>query len=331
MISGTRKQDLTIDSVLSLISSYDIYRFYFGEFKLNEVTNNHLRGDRDPSFIIGNKGAGELRHYDFSDSTWRGDCFEFVQSVFGLNLNQTLRKIDQDFGLGISSASMVDYKQITGQYKQPEELGKRYCLIQAITRPFTTEELEYWNQFHQSIDDLRANNVYSIKALYLNKTKFSMSDTMLRFGYLYDGHWKIYRPYEDKRHKWIPNNVPIVTLDGKNDIHKDYPCLITKSKKDYMVLKKVYPHNLAVQNESIACFSPENLDFIRTNSSIQILGFDSDPVGVKNSQIITELLGFNYCNVPRHYLSGGIKDFAELGKVHGLEAIERVLIDKGLI
>lgn len=330
MIGGKSRKELSIPAILAMITPYDIYRFYFGDFRVNDITTNHLRGDRSPSFIIGNKG-GDLHHFDFADSTWRGDCFEFVQTIFGLNLNDALRKIDADFGLGISTEPIGDYKKITAEYKQPEELGKRYSLIQAITRPFTREELAYWNQYHQSLDDLRANNVYSIRHLYLNKSRFALSDTELRFGYLYDGCWKIYRPYGDKRHKWVPNNVPITVMDGCDSVRNCDTLFINKSKKDFMVMKKVYSCSCAVQNEGIACFSPENVKFLRSNSRRQILSFDSDAAGVKSSQLITEILGFDYCNVPRKYLAEGIKDWADLGRVHGLSAIENYLREKGLI
>lgn len=330
MIGGKSRKELCITAILEMITPYDIYKFYFGDFKVNEITTNHIRGDRSPSFIIGNKG-GDLHHFDFADSAWRGDCFEFVQTAFGLNLNDALKKIDADFGLGISSAPLGDYKKITSEYKQPEELGKRYSLIQVITKPFTKDELAYWNQYHQDIADLRANNVYSVKTVYLNRSKFPMNDTDLRFGYLYDGHWKIYRPYGDKKRKWVPNNVPITMMDGRDNIRGCDTCLINKSKKDFMVMKKVYGCSCAVQNESIGCFSPENIEYLKANSRRQILSFDSDPAGVQNSQLITKILGFDYCNVPRKYLSEGIKDWADLGRIHGLSAIEDYLKEKGLL
>ena len=39
--------------------------------------------------------------------------------------------------------------------------------------------------------------------------------------------------------------------------------------------------------EGVACFSPENVEFLKTNSKHQILSFDSDVTGVKNSLQIT--------------------------------------------
>ncbi len=78
-----------------------------------------------------------------------------------------LKKIDYDFGLGISGSKIKDYKRIVAQYKQPEKVVKSYSFIQVKTKPFTTEELDYWNQYYQDEDDLRANNIYSIQELFL--------------------------------------------------------------------------------------------------------------------------------------------------------------------
>jgi hypothetical protein len=296
------------------------------------VTFSPFRKENNPSFVIGNK-LGYLSFIDFADTSLRGDCFNFVQTLYNLrDTSEVLRLIDKDFNLGFTTGVYSDdYKKIVAAYKQPEDLGKRYSLIQVSTRKFTNEELEYWNQYHQSLDDLRANNVYSIKSLFLNKSKFPLKETELRFGYLYGTSWKIYRPYADKKHKWMPNNVPITEMDGKLDITNCDVAFINKSKKDYMVMKKVFPCCCAVQNEGVGCFSHENVEFLKANSDRQILSFDSDVTGVANSQQITKLFDFDYINVPRQYLSEGIKDWADLAKAHGLQAIEDYLKTKNLM
>jgi hypothetical protein len=45
----------------------------------------------------------------------------------------------------------------------------------------------------------------------------------------------------------------------------------------------------------------------------------------------TKLFDFGYANVPRKYLAEGIKDWADLAKVHGLETIEKYLINKNIL
>ena len=70
------------------------------------------------------------------------------------NMDAILRMIDRDFNLNIVSgkSDKKAYKKITEKYEQPESKGKRYSLIQTIIRPFTKEELAFWNQFHQSYE-----------------------------------------------------------------------------------------------------------------------------------------------------------------------------------
>jgi hypothetical protein len=334
MIQGDIKVRLTPQAILQKISEYDIFRFYMPDksWKINQATLSPFRQESNPSFVIGNK-RGFLSFIDFGDTSKRGDCFTFVKTLFNLStIDDVLRMIDKDFGLGfLPGTSTERYKSIQKEYKQPEDLGKRYSLIQVVTRKFTQEELAYWNQYYQSLDDLRANNVYSIKKLYLNRKLFPFRETDLRFGYLYDGHWKIYRPFGDKKSKWVPNNVPITAMDGKEDITNCSVAFINKSKKDYMVMKKVFPCCCAVQNEGVACFSDGNVEYLKANSDRQILSFDADEVGVKNSQMITKLFDFEYANVPRKYLSEGIKDWADLAKEHGIQAIEDYLKQKQLL
>lgn len=334
MISGRKKTKLTIEAILDRISEYDVFRWYMPDksWKINQVTYSPFRQERNPSFLIGNK-FGRLSFIDFADTNRRGDCFTFVKMLYNLQtMDDVLRMIDRDFNMGIANGSPThEYKKIVSEYKQPEDLGKRYSMIQVKTRKFTQEELAYWNLYHQDIKDLRDNNIYSVDKVFLNKQLFPMKETELKFGYFYEGHWKIYRPFAEKKYKWMPNNVPITMMDGLKDIRNCRIAFINKSKKDYMVMKKLYPHCCAVQNEGIGCFSPENVQYLKDNSDVQILSFDADITGVQNSQQITKLFDFEYMNVPRPYLQEGIKDWADLSRKYGLKIIEDILKQKGLI
>ncbi len=330
-----RAMPIKTDSILEKVSEYDIFRYYMphSDWKPNIVTFSPFRNEKNPSFMIGNK-HGRLTFIDFGDTSRRGSCFDFVMMIHNItDYQEALKLIDRDLGLGLSRGTNTNvYKHIVKEYKQPIKTAKTYSHIQVITKKFTNEELAYWAQYHQDIEDLKANNVYSISKVYLNKQLFPAPIGELRFGYLYGDKWKIYRPHaKDKRSKWVPNNVPITAMDGKDDIKQCDVAFINKSKKDYMVMKKIFPCSCAVQNEGLGCFSPDNVEYIKSNSASQILSFDSDVTGVENSQQITQMFDFGYCNVPRKYLSEGIKDWADLARVHGMKAIEDYLKDKELI
>lgn len=331
-IYGKKKTELTRENILKLITQYDIYRLYMpNKWELNKVCHSPFRRDNEKSFIIGTK-FGEITHKDFADSNIKGNCFSFVQQLLQCNYIEALKAIDRDFSLGISTGTTSKHTTIVTTYEQPIIEEKQYSNIQCITRKFTNSELHYWSNYYQDIEDLKANNVFSISKIFLNKERFNLSDE-LRFGYFYNNeHWKIYTPFsKNPKMKWMPNNVPLVTLEGKENIIQCDTAIITKSKKDMMVLKKVYPCVCAVQNESSACFSEENVLFLKDNSEKQVLCFDSDKAGVSNSQLITKQYDFGYLNVPRNYLSDGINDFADLGKEYGIETIKKILKKKKLL
>lgn len=333
MITGKKKNQLTKEAILEKITEYDIFRWYMSDksWRVNRITYSPFRRESHPSFLIGNK-YGRLSFIDFADTEKRGDCFDFVRLLYNLStLYDVLKLIDKDFGLGFLSGDGNEYKRIISEYKQPDGVEKRYSFIQVKVRKFTLEELAYWNSYHQDLQDLKDNNVYSISKLYFNKQLFPLKDTELRFGYFYNGHWKIYRPFADKKDKWVPNNVPITEMDGKENIVNCNVALINKSKKDFLVMKKVFPCSCGVQNEGLGCFSNENIEFLKANSDRQILSFDSDETGVKNSVKITKLFDFDYLNVPRIYLKEGIKDWSDLAKAHGLNTIEKYLKQKQIL
>lgn len=333
MIKGSKLIKLTKDNILKRITDYDIFKMYMpGKWEINHITNSPFREDKNPSFIINNK-YGSLSYIDYGRTEYRGDCIHFVRQLYNLpSLDHTLKKIDKDFNLGINSGNLNDnYKIITKQYKQPESIGRRYSKIQVLPKKMTKMDLNYWNSFYQDISDLKRENIYSIKKIFLNKKRFSFDETQPCFGYYYDGYWKIYRPFENKKRKWLPNNVPITTMDGKECIKNADIAFINKSKKDYMVIKKILSTTCAVQNEGIACFSPENVKFLRDNSKKQVLSFDSDIAGVQSSLQITEMFGFDYCNVSKKYLIEGINDWAGLAQKYGLNIIEKYLIEKQIL
>jgi len=333
MITGTKKaidEKVTIEKVLEKVTEYDIFRFYMShdKWKLNVVTYSPFRNEQHPSFLISNR-YGSLSFIDFADTSKRGDCFEFVKIMHNLsNMYEVLSLIDRDFGLAICSKVNINkYKRIVTEYTQPI-LEKKYSFIQVVTRKFTNKELEYWNNYYQDVTDLKANNVYAIKKVFLNKQIFPLGDNEFTFGYHYDGHWKIYRPFKDKKVKWL-SNVPLNKSWGIENLEKDKNSLICKSLKDYMVCRKVYKNVCGVQNESLGAFSQETIEDIKNNSNIIFYGGDSDKPGKEASHLITKTFNFKHINPP-DYLLPSVKDFADWAKEKNLEELYEHFIKKGL-
>lgn len=328
MIKGYIKIHLTSDLILSKISAFDIYKFYMPyTWEINQKTLSPFRKESIKSFCIFSKD-NKLLYKDFAETDYKGDCFKFVKQLFFISEYQDVFiKIAQDFGI-IKNNKIINSEIVT-LYKQPTISEKVRSVIQVKTKEFTKEELAYWETYHITLSDLKENNIHSIKELYLNKQRLFLKSDELKFGYYNNKFWKIYTPLaKDKDFKWFPNNTPITTMYGLHNIVNCEICIITKSLKDYMVLNKVYKYVCAVQNEGSGCFSEKNIEHLKNNSKVQILNFDSDATGVKNSQKLTKEYNFDYLNVPKEYLKEGINDFADLAKFYGLEKVEKIIKNK---
>jgi len=317
-----------MEEILLRSSSYEIFRHFFGEFEVNQVICNHLRGDRSPSFLIGNK-YGELSMYDFSDPKYRGDCFNLVKTIYNCSLDEALRIIDKELNLGITSGLEARNKPII-EIKEPG-ISKRSTLVQVITRKFLQSELKYWSEYYQDIEDLNKNNIFSIKKVYLNKKLVSIKDDELRFGYFYPhtSTWKIYFPHRDKRRKWM-GNVSLSETYGKERLKSDKNTLICKSLKDFLVCTKIYENCIQVQNESLAAFSEETVEYIKNNSKAIFYGGDSDFQGKRASYQITAKLGYKHINPPDYLLNDCCKDFSDWAKHESLEKVKEHFKIKGL-
>lgn len=333
-MKGKKRELLTEEAILSRISEYDIYRFYLGrDFKVNRPMHSPMPGrkDNDPSFLIGNK-HGFLYHIDFGDSSFRGRCMDFVKQINMMSdYFEVLLKVDRDFGLGISSETEVkDYKKIISEYKPDKSLPKSYSLIQCkVRRIFHTNELEWWKQFYQNETDLRRENIFPVTEHWLDYERVSVSRTEMVFGYLYDDKWKVYRPQaKTKRQKWL-TNVRNDKMEGLENITNCKNAIITKSKKDKMVISKIFPCVCAVQSENVASINDENLEYLRKNSKVQWINFDSDAPGKKASWAYTTEFNFKHINVPDDLFP--IKDFADMAKEKGLDSVKEYFKLKGLL
>lgn len=343
MIKGiVKKEVITKEDILSRITGYDIYRYYFGNFKINDITNNHLRGEKTPSFIIGNKLDSNLTHKDFGDYKWRGDCFNLVEQIHNCDFLTALKIIDKDFSLGICDKKVEVKKVIT--WEQPKEsIIKPAPLIQVQTRPFTLEELRYWDNLYLDKSDLKRGNVFAPNQIIRNKRRIPLGNLMT-FCYWYPELeiWKIYRPFAPKREKdtpvnqwkWDNGGIPFNYCDNLSSIQSCKYGFLGKGRKDRMYLEKVLGICMAdTQAEDPACISEYTINYLRENSEIQVCLFDADKKGKETSWWLTNNHGYKHCNVPDKYLEEGITDFPDWGSKdkYGEKAVQQHFINKGFI
>jgi hypothetical protein len=333
------KEKLTKDTVLSKVDDYNIFRFYLGQdfdFKKRYSSPFRTKGvDNNPNLRFFPGDHDNILFKDFANGIG-GDCFKFVQNLFGINYNDALVKIDEDLGLGIQSNKEPRFKiQLT---KKPEALVKQDKLIQIIPKPFTKEELKYWEQFYINQTDLFQKGVHSIHRLYINKQLIPNYNNELRFAYLFKDYLKIYSPMS-KDFKWI-SSCPNDFISGFDDImhkvmngYQDNKLIISKSVKDELVLKKFFRDVCSTQNESSASINEDNMKIILQGYAPEnvFIAYDNDEPGVRASKYYTDTYGFRYINVPKIYRREGIKDWADLVSKKDLDTMKNYLKIKKLI
>jgi len=328
MVKGAKKVDLTIDAILDKVSDYEIYRYYVGhDFVLGRTFCSPFRKESDPSFSIIVSKSGRLHHMDYGDPSKRGDCIDFVRQLYlGMDYSRALKLIARD--LGARDTPQGDRERVIIEAGE-----KRETLIQVVVRKFDTADLAYWGAYHITEKELRANDVYAVKKLYVNRDRIMIPATELVFGYLMEDKWKIYRPFADKKHKWL-TNIPHNYISG---LHRIKPgcdnAVITKAKKDEMVLAKFVPYVASVQSESEISISKENIDLLIQRCGTVYLNFDSDDVGVQACKYYNQF-GFKWINCPKGFTTPEgkmIKDFADLAKHHGLQTVINHFKQKGVI
>lgn len=332
MVTGKKRVELSLESILERVSEYDIYRYFLGEeFTLGKVMHSPMPGRRDnnPSFCIRVGRGGQIMHLDYANSNFRGGCLNFVMQKEMCNYNEALKRVDIAFNLGISTTPVEDTKKII--YPQPELKEGRPTLIQvSYSKHFTSEELKYWGDYGITQDELVAADIYHVNKYLINRTKQPQKKGEMVFGYALGNLWKIYRPLAKKGDKWksnIPNDMP----EGLNNLKVCKKGIITKSRKDRLVLRKFLSEVASVQNESMVALNEETVTFIKSCCSEVYINYDADPPGKENSWLVTTEFGFKHLNVPDRYLKEGIKDFADLFRAHGEGAVTKHLQEKQII
>lgn len=332
MIKGKKREQLTKEVILKKISEFDIYKAFSPKFKLGKKFSSPMpgRGDSDPSFIISTK-YGNYFHCDYGDSRYYGNAFDFVMQLNTCDYTTALRFIDTHFGLGIQ-APLKDWKSVVNSYEQPKiKENEQEIHIECHYRRFNAEANKYWNAYHLSEDYLKKHNVFQVKQLFIARQRLILPWNEIVFAYLTeDGHKKIYRPTISRKSKkngdWrFKSNIPFTQMFLPDNLENCQRILILKSRKDELVSSLINDCVGSVQAESIACFSEENLKILKDKEVY--LGFGNDSQGEKESNLICESFGWNKIFTPKD-TNSEINDFAEYGKLYGLEKLESVINNK---
>jgi len=313
---------LSQKAILERVSQYDLWTYYLGHCTLNKAFNSPMRKDKRPSAVLYVTSDNRIIMKDFGTGE-KYDIFKFVQETRSYTYGQALLAIDSDFNLGMG------YKKVPAK-KKPKITGivvehqKDLCQIMIKRTQWKPEHVNYWKDYHVSMDTLKRFNVSSLECYWiLKKDKVEMYEAKKNPIFCYDfgdQKYKIYKPL-DHNFRFMTNADNDVLQGAQQLIDSNGLLIITKSLKDVMVLDTLGYNAIAVQSENSLPKS-DTVNALKARFDRCLVLFDNDMAGINGADKFCQLHDLQSIMIPKESKT---KDIAEFVKLHGITEAKNLL------
>lgn len=301
-----KQTKLTADNILSCVTELELYEFYYGSplqvgghfaspFTKGVQRNTFCLFWYVPPQLEGKKEP-QLWFKDWAFKNKCGNIFKFISMLYEISYTQVYEKIDYDFALGFKQNENVDYtKRLTNSEKVVQTIIP--TKIEIVPIAFTAQGLKYWEKYGITKQTLNEFNVRQIEGYYItsqNCPDRRYVSTNFAFAYTFVDRYKILRPLEEKRYKWLSNNnkykyegslqLPMELVNGKYQLKKGRVLTITKAYKEDMFFKQfLNKPAIALVGESVIMSEKGFHTFLDAYEYI-IVWLDNDIQGIASTQ-----------------------------------------------
>lgn len=293
------RHKVTKEFILERISQERIFEQYLQISIPDDSTTricSPLRSDKNPTVSFKYDKSGKLKMKDWSGQFW-GDCFDVVGFMIGENSNSK----DGFINILTDIARRNNFLSFTGEYtivtpKNYENLKKvkERVVIEFNRRPFDVNDARYWLQFKiTSKQYLTDNFCFPVQEAFTyynnipNRIYCYSGDSDICYAYFQGRDEKnnsicqLYFPNRTHDRRWKTTHY---RLFGMLQLLPNEICVITKSYKDVLVLRKLVA--LANLPITVICVPAENYlmskseyDIIKRNHDLIVTLFDFDFAG----------------------------------------------------
>jgi hypothetical protein len=303
------------EEIFSKVPEEEIFSLAFtNPIVLYEKITSPLRKDSNPSCFFKTDNKGYLTFVDYGATNYPVylDCINFAKFYFNTNsYAETLQTIYDVFVKGKERPKILKEK------KEVPISSKKEIFIQ--TRPFNVKDKRFWSVYGISSQNLIEDKVFAISSYMMTNTKVgTIHIPTYDISYAYTdfrtNNIKIYRPY-NKSNKFITNCVNN-DIYGKDTIKETKKLVITKSYKDYRVLKNFGINVIGLQSETMYPSIDILLPII--NRYDVFVFFDRDSVGIEAGLKFTNYINSFGLNKAKQiylpFIGTKIKDPSDLYK-----------------
>lgn len=312
----------------------DVFKHYIG-FPVRPGKNfkNPLYEDRKASCnVYFDRHAQVFKMKDFGNADYSGDCFWFVAMLNGWDVKRDFPMIVSRIvsDMHIIVGSLESGGQYISTCKKQIEQNKNMNEIPAKkdfhieTKPFSSNELAYWQKYGIKQEILNKYNVRSIQTFEgynRSNEKYRICSTSAEpvFAYTGLGFAKMYRPKSIKMRFFYGGEMPPVYCFGLEQLpNKGDMLFITGGEKDVMSLA-ARGFNAICFNSETASFPKSLIEMLERKFRHIVILYDMDETGRKeSSKRVEELYSHNALRLELP-LSGGkgdkdISDYFASGK-----------------
>jgi len=308
---------LDVSTILERVDPVDIYSYYLGSnLKVNQSYPSPFRlKDENPSFRLQIGHRGDLRFSDYG-LNWFGDCFDFVQKLYGIDFKECLRQIDRDLNLGLASGINIPPVRKTAAVRYAKQKSTE---IRIRSRVWSNKDREYWwGRYRISEAMLDFYDVKPLTHIWINGNRMAMGSS-ISYSFKIGRHYKIYRPF-GKKTKWM-SNTKKHEIQGYEQLPHFGPLLIiTSSLKDVMTLNVLGFNAIAFQSEMMIPDS-STMNELKQRFEEVVLLYDNDHTKTENpgqTMALKLCEKFNLYNlvIPEEYEDS--KDVSDLVHKYGI-------------
>jgi hypothetical protein len=300
--------------ILEKVTQEEIFQLVFGFLpEESQYVVSPLREDGTPGAWFSYHINGVLYFVDFGANPTHRDCFSMVQTYFKFpNFYLTLEYIYQKLIQGNEDK----LKKIVIENKIVTEKPKVRILIEA--RPFNINDQIFWTKYEVTKSQLVEDKVFAIRKFYALNTKAGniiadCNDLAYSYNDFSNSKKKVYFPQREGKRRFL-TNCSKDDVGGINSLMTyGKELIITKSYKDYRVLKNNGKNVVWFQNEGM--IPNDNIIKMLINNFSKILvWYDNDSVGIESSEKVKNHINSFVSSkaknlwLPERALELGIKD-----------------------
>lgn len=324
---------ISYQTIIFSCDQLDLWSWFLGfRIGLHEQFCNPLRSDKHPNCFLSwaYHKSERIVLNDYADRQYHGmSVFDAIMYKYNLDFSESLQKINNEF----IKVHNIELKENSSY--QSTRASKFIFILQhhpwtLNKQPiFIKHDKVYWEQYGISSKELKEDNVQSNRRITFNSKnnpdQFTSLDVTPSYTYLFKNHKKCYQPYNDI--KWL-STCSDEDIWGWDNMTND-DLIITKSYKDYRVLKNSGYNTIALQSEGTKIPFDKLLKLKEIKTKYVL--FDNDAAGIKASQMIADFgNSFDSGYIPVTFSEDLPKDASDIVKQYSNSFLENELLNLGV-